>query len=353
VHATRGDGGGLSAAAVLRRLMDRALVTPADAVDRGLSVVDASMSHQGFLVRVGGRPRFFAKRADPVRSGGRDLRVEARVHGQLGALPGLRGLVPRCRLIADGGATIVMDAPDAAPLEPAALLGAGDARALVRQYGAAVARVHAVPAPPLNPAPWLLDALEPRWGAYEWLPEPCRLLLVRLAADPARRAAVRDARRRWSPTGLVHGDLRCANVLVERAGDPPRVWLVDWELACHGDRAWDVAAVLAEQIAAAVLWHPRAAPRPAVEAGAATFLAGYRDAWQAPDPAWAALVRRAVPFAGLKLVQTLLEIGYGDAETFARAEPLLAPWIDELLAPAPAVALAAALAGASAGAGTR
>ena len=42
-------------------------------------------------------------------------------------------------------------------------------------------------------------------------------------------------------------------------------------------------------------------------------------------------MQRTVPFAGLKLVQTLLEIGYGDPQEFVRAESLVMPWVDEFL----------------------
>jgi aminoglycoside phosphotransferase (APT) family kinase protein len=212
----------------------------------------------------------------------------------------------------------------------------------VRRYGAAVARIHAVPAPPLGPPPWLLQALEPPWAGFDWMPEPCRLLFERLGGDAGYREAFRATRRRWSPTGLVHGDLRCANVLVERTGDPPPLWLVDWELACRGDPAWDVASVIAELLAIALLWDPRRQPWTDVQGSAAVFLGGYREASRGTDAAWRALVGRAVPFVGVKLVQTLVEIGYGDPETYAHAETLLAPWIDELLGGAPAIASALA-----------
>jgi len=48
---------------------------------------------------------------------------------------------------------------------------------------------------------------------------------------------------------LVHGDYSPKNVLVERAGDDPvpgprAVWLLDFEVACWGDPAFDVAFML-------------------------------------------------------------------------------------------------------------
>lgn len=345
--------GALSSAGVLRQLIQAGLLTREDAVDRGFTSVDSSMSHRSVLVRVAGKPRFFAKQADPVRSGGRDLSVEARFHSRLGAHPALQSIVPRCRLFLDGGSTLVMDAPDAATLELTTLLckaditlaglegGVTQAQAIVRRYGRSVASIHAIRTAPLGTAPWLLAPLEPQWlEAPGALPEPCRQLMLRLATDHGYRTAFSRVRALWKPTGLIHGDLRCANILIDRVGDPPLLWLVDWELACVGDRAWDIAAVIAEMLGVAVLWDLEAEPWNAVGESAAQFLAGYRELWQPADDEWVALLHRVVPFASLKLVQTLLEVGYGDgfghSQEFRRAETLLMPWIDELLAPSAA-----------------
>lgn len=263
--------GALSGAGVLRHLLQSALLTPTDAVERGFTAVDTSMSHRSVLVRVGGEPRFFAKQADAVRSGGRDLSVEARFHRQLGTHPALQALVPRCRLFLGGGTMLVMDAPDAATLELTALLCSADraldttarsvaeASAIVHRYGRCVAGCHAVQTGPLGAAPWLLEPFERAWLDTPGSPStPCGRLMTRMITRPtndrSHQAAFARVRAMWTPTGLIHGDLRCANILLERTGDPPRLWLVDWELACVGDRAWDVAAVVAEMLGIAVLW---------------------------------------------------------------------------------------------------
>ena len=341
--------GGYGAAVLLRHLMARGIVTPSDAVDHGVAILDASMSHRSWLVRLGDRPWLFAKQADAERTGGRDLRVESRFHLWAGTQPVLRELVPRCRLATPGGALIVMDAPDAGPLDVATLLcersgvtSAASARdrAIVSGYAAGIARLHALAPPALGPAPWLLMALEPRPETYDEMPAPCGELLRRLGRRRDLVKAFRNARRCWRRTGLVHGDLRCANVLVERSGDMPRVWLVDWELATRGDRAWDVAAVIAELIAIALLWHPDSDPWLAVRASTLVFLRAYREVWRPSDEEWNGLVARATRFAGARLVQTLIEVGYAEPQSLPHAEVLVRPWLEMLLLDAGPIASA-------------
>ncbi len=343
----------LTGAGVLRHLLHTGLLTLDDALDHGLSAIDASMSHRSVLVYVGDTPRFFAKQADPLRSGGRDLRSEARFHAQYAARAPLRDFVPRCRLFVDGGETLIMDAPDAATLELTTLLWATDGppgastapapsagRSIMRRYGRAIADVHSVGATHLGPVPWLLQPIEPPSAhAGQTDTDPCLRFVTRIATEARYQAALRGARNHWNPTGLIHGDLRCANVLLQRNGDASALWLVDWELACHGDRAWDLAAVIAELLTTAVLWHPTPDPWAAVVRSGIPLFSAYGEVWLASGDEWRALMERLVPFVAVKLIQTLLEIGYGDTAGFSSAESQIVPWIDELFVPSTSLRL--------------
>src|SRR5262249_38916837 len=194
-------------------------------------------------VPFGHGPGGFGKAADPVRALGRDLGAEAAVYRLAAAHPALARVTPRCWMIAAHDQTIVLDAVDGEPLTTAIWQRArahDERRAILTVYGEALAHIHSVRPPRLGQPPWLLNALEPRWGRYEWLPAPCGALLIRLARSGAFREGFRIARREWRTTALVHGDIRWANGLVARCNGGYRIWIVDWELGCTGDPAWDV-----------------------------------------------------------------------------------------------------------------
>ena len=332
---TAAGGDGAPAAWLVRSLLDARLLTLEDAVARGIVVVEGSMSHRAFRVAVGGAPRLFVKVADPVRSAGRDLRAEAAVYRLARASPSLAAVVPRCHAIRDGDATIVLEAVPGIPLSDTPLAAggaAGASREVLSAYGRAVALVHANRPPPFGEPPWLPASLEPPWAEHAGLPEPSRRLLLGLAATPAAREGFRRAAASWRAEGLIHADLRWSNALVAAQRLPPRIWLVDWELACVGDPAWDLASVLAD-IAAAAAAAGRAGPaRPDVVTAAGPFLRAYRAASGASAARWRALLARSLPMAGVRMVQTLIEYGAMSPPLQAAMEPILLPWALDLFA---------------------
>lgn len=332
--ARPGDVTDPSAAHVVRDLLRRGLVTERDAVEHGLSVTDASVSHVSYRIDVGGEPRLFAKIASHNRSLGRDLSVEAAVYRHAAREPVLAGVLPRPQYVSDDGSVVVLDAVPGAPLAMETVLDDGRrARAVLAAYGAAVATVHRVEGPAVGRPPWMLQALEPRWGGYAWLPEACRRLLTGLAADPLLVAGFRATRARWTASCLIHADLRGPNVLVdERGADGPSTRLVDWELACRGDPAWDIGCVLADVLASAVLAAP-VDPADALVRGGARLLAGYRTASaRDADDGW---LVRSIPLSAVRLVGVLVEYAHARPEELDAAGGLLMPWVAELLAGAP------------------
>ena len=326
-----------SVASVLRELVERRVLTGSDLVDRGVVAVDSSMSHRAFRLRVGDTSPLFVKRADPVGSQGRDLATEAAVYRLAASDPGLAGVMPRCRVVADDDVLVVLDDVGAPTLTAESVVAGWAARGSfaapspLDDYGRAVACIHRVRPPPLGEPPWFLMALDERWGGYDWLPLACRDVLRRAVSSPDLRQAFGRAASMWQASSLIHGDLRWSNVLAASDARGSRVWLVDWELACVGDPAWDVGSVIGDLVAAS-LAAPDIASRYDPLTAASRFLVAYRSGEPAGASAgFGSLVERSVALAGIRLVQTLVEYGYAGRDEVDAVEPLLRPWIDVLL----------------------
>jgi aminoglycoside phosphotransferase (APT) family kinase protein len=308
-------------------LRSRGLLGSAAGSAARVEVEDISMSHQAYRVWLDGELRWFVKRGDTVRSRGRDLGAESAVYRLAGRNTALAAVVPRCWLIDDRAQVVVLDAIPGGAVSPevAWAATAGDEETLAA-CGDVLARVHAIRPPRLGAKPWLLDGLQPLWDYSQWLPPGCAALLSRLAASPAVRFGFAQARRTWRPTALVHGDLRWTNLVRDGRPAAPAIRLVDWELACVGDPAWDVGSVIADIVATTLLWCPTAQRLDPV-APATHFLRAYRASAMTDDASWPAFVIRSVRLAGVRLVQTMVEYGHGSDEEFAAAREALVPWL--------------------------
>jgi Ser/Thr protein kinase RdoA (MazF antagonist) len=323
----------VSAGWVLRYLLGSELISPALLVAGRVQVHEQSVSHATFRVLVDAQPRWFLKRADVARSQGRDLGSEAIVYELARSNPDLQQVMPHCVHVGEAGQLLVLEALPgqqiAAPLP-----------AVLRAYGRAAAQANRAYCAPFGQRPWLLDALDNRWGGYEWLPATCAQLLRRLRGDVATRQGFALARATWQPGRLVHGDLRGANALSEQddqAGEPC-VRLIDWELACCGDPAWDLGSMLADLIAALALASPGADIDQSLQAQACGLLAGYRESAGLSEAEWVQRLERSARLAGVRLLQTVLEMGHLSADDLAQGEAVLLPWTRYLLQQAQAFA---------------
>jgi thiamine kinase-like enzyme len=84
-----------------------------------------------------------------------------------------------------------------------------------------------------------------------------------------------DAQNDWRSDALIHGDLGFENIVLHpRTAASPFFYFVDWEMACVGDAAWDLATVVRPALTAVMMGH----------AVAAEF-AGFRDAMAPPQEA--------------------------------------------------------------------
>lgn len=291
------------------------------------------MSHTCFRIALSGRPRWYVKRADPRRTQGRDLGVEA-VAYQLAAFePRLQAVMPRCVLIGENGNAVVLEAAEGEPLSSRLSETNGTlTNALLRASGEALAQVHKIHCAPFGTPPWLLTALEPQWGGYTWLPRPAASLLSRLAASAAFQQGFLQARREWKTVCLVHGDMRWSNLLASGNHGDGSVKLIDWELACVGDPAWDLGGLLSEVVASASVTVPLEPSLEHLGPRCRPLLGGYRDALQPEAAGWSALLERSIRLAGIRLVQTVIEYAHASPADAAQAERAFMPWSGWFLA---------------------
>jgi aminoglycoside phosphotransferase (APT) family kinase protein len=316
----------------LRLLLRHGLINDADCVLSNPVVEETSMSHTSFCVRLAGQPKWYVKKADVRRTQGRDLGAEATAYQLAAFRPELQQVMPRCRLIGENGNAVVLEAAEGEPLSLRLAAGiSGLPDGVLQATGGAVAQVHQVRCAPFGAPPWLLGALEPHWGGYGWLPPPAAVILSRLASLPLFRNEFRRAQAEWKVVCLVHGDIRWSNLLLAESDGNLAVKLVDWELACVGDPAWDLGGLLAETVTAEALSRPVPASAETLSTLCRAPLRGYFDGLQPDTRTWTALLERSVRLAGVRLVQTTVEYAHTGAAEAAKAEGVLMPWSNWLL----------------------
>jgi aminoglycoside phosphotransferase len=152
---------------------------------------------------------------------------------------------------------------------------AGPATRSVRRLGAALASLHALPAPPAAPRFSRLDS-----GGLHTAAGVIALLRPGLAGTVERLAGELDARRAVpaEAPACLHGDPHLHNVLVH----PEAIALVDLDDVCSGPRAADLARVLAALANLGAIGD--LAPREELRLGEA-LLAGYAEEATVPETA--------------------------------------------------------------------
>jgi hypothetical protein len=263
-------------------------------------VVDLSRTHSVFRVELADGRRLVVKRARarPGELAG-NLERELAAYRLAEGCGELSAAMPRCLLVDPVHQVLVLEA-----VEPGAMLQASGLSAeRGRRLGRLVAswqRATSNPPPAELPGdePWVLGILTPG----RWRPPVADALLVHGVVRRELRARLAELGKLIEPSCLVHGDLKWDNCLGE-AGQGVRV--VDWETAGVGDPAWDVAGIVQEYTVARraeALTGSR--PQAGRWASLGAFLDGYRDV---AGPGAEAVLARALPLGGARLVQTALE----------------------------------------------
>jgi hypothetical protein len=313
----------------LRYLSDQGVLDLGQFLLGDLEARETSVSHTAYSILIGGQPRFFVKRGDPIRSQGRDLGCEAAVYRLVETHPALRQILPACLHVGAADQLVVLEALAADPI-------AEFTSTVMLAYGRSLAIAHGVPFASHGQAPWLLTCLEHQFGGDGSLPPRSIAFMKQLQSEEGLRSHFRRAWAEWRTGTLVHGDLRTTNALLDRTES--RIWLVDWELACSGDAAWDLGSLLADLLATLALKDLTAEVGEDAMAHFHTAVRSYRTVHPLPPLEWAGLLERSVRLAAIRLVQTVLEMGIFSEESMEQGIALLLPWIRHLLHHTPPVA---------------
>lgn len=326
---------------LVRYLLDNGWLDPVAVVTGNLTVVSGYRRHRWFRVTGIDDGGLFVKQADPSLPETRSaLRAEARFYASCNesGREALSKLIPRL-LSYDPGPDILILEALARPSSLHSVLRSpdGDAAPLLSRLGQTVASVHNErgygPTPggidPPSVPPWILRMHRPGADLLCFLNPAVAELVRRVQADGRWTRGLERAGSGWSEEGLIHGDLRAENVLLD-GEEAPRIRVVDWEFVGAGDPAWDVGRVLHDVLEGGdsdrhELFAGRGrdvlprdaggrAPRAREEGGAAgpwelarAFWSGYFEARPLGPDAQRDLMARAVGYVAVHRLQDLLE----------------------------------------------
>ena len=189
---------------------------------------------------------------------------------------------PRWRLMAADYLVICFDAVDGRP--PRLPWHPAELDAALRAWATAAAALRTPPADLLHVGmPTLAELLRAdlsHWHAIAAGEEPLPPFAAHVARHLPELVALEEALPDYAADdGVIHGDLRLDNILIDRAGD---AWICDWSWPCRGPAWFDTASLLVSAYASGLdadalfATHPTArdAPPDALDATLAA-LAGY------------------------------------------------------------------------------
>lgn len=107
---------------------------------------------------------------------------------------------------------------------------------------------------------WIFQVHKPGLALLESASEASLALIRSIQRYPELGTGLDRCLHDWKADNLIHGDMRLANYVLlspkgrrngRAARDGRRLQIIDWELSCVGDGAWDIGCVFADLLA---LW---------------------------------------------------------------------------------------------------
>jgi len=343
-------------------LLQHGLITPSTVTDGNLSVSSVVRRNRNLFVTRDDGPGYLLKQPDgpdSVNSLQREAGFCSFCHAEPAAEP-LREWIPPLRHLDLAHCVVGLELfPGATPLwtHYAGFSAEEFPVEVPRRVGQALGTVHSLfRAPELRQdprlawmercIPWILLVHRPAPEILATLSAANYQALRVVQGQPGLSRQLDALRAEWRSDTVMHGDVKSGNVLVvppAEGGGGSRVRLVDWELVQVGDAAWDVAGMLQDFVMFWVLSMPGDAasgdemanraryPLSALQPAVRAFWRAYRySAGLTPGEAESTL-RRAVRFAGARLIQSAYELGQA-SHALPRASVLLLQISANLLA---------------------
>lgn len=296
-----------SLARLTRHLLEIGLVSASEVHRAGLLASDAGMSHAVAVVTLGDGRGFVVKElleSADASQGSPDQ--ERGIYRLAARVPTLATFLAPVVDLGDGRPFIVLALQnDESVASRAARTGWSDGE-LGRFLGHALgtwhelSRPHAEDLTPL-PVPWVLRAIGPDRPTFLLSNVHVVAFLDSLDASTLARGLA-DGAALWRASGVVHGDLRFDNCLIDPHG---RTTFVDWECGGLGDPLWDVATILQELISASSARDATACV-PVLTGAARLMLEAYRASCPSED--WAAGPIRLGHYTVARLLQRAFQL---------------------------------------------
>ncbi|HEX7104069.1 MAG TPA: phosphotransferase [Nitrolancea sp.] len=317
-------------------LCEKGLLDPRAIVDGQLTVQRVSRRNLSFRITTTLGQNFFVKhglgdeRATSVAREAAILRaVDAAPHTDR-----LRRFLPRVRDWDEERQILVFDlVPEARSLVEHYRQTGRWSLALARQAATALRLLHS-----WQPDSAVVDVGDGRPPGILSIHRPDRALLSRMTggsleiikiiqASPQIVTGFDELRDAWSPSALIHGDIKWDNVVVlpTESNDSARLQLVDWEMARLGDPLWDVGSYLSQYLDRWIMSIPAAGnsalaqaraagvPLPRLQPAMQHFWERYTDGVGLDRGNRAVALERVVRYAAARLVQTAIEGEYQSA----------------------------------------
>ena len=292
----------LTEANVLHYLMEKRFAAGEDVVDGSFIVRGLSRRNRNFRVTAGSR-EYLVKQVKKWDSEGRSsLEREAAVYWQAKTNPALAPvarLAPQCHAWDPSNAILILEYLPA-HMELYDLPDRFSPR-LAHLAGEAMGAFHRAMRLPQHESLFPIE-MPPQLSLHEASEDDMtdssagQRELVRAVRKYREFAPALDhLRAEWRTDTMIQGDWKLDNCLIPAERDHVR--MVDWEFACWGDAAWDLATLLQSYWNFWVLW-PSEYSIEEIQPAIRSALSGYGD----PD-----IAKRAIHFTGARMLQTAFE----------------------------------------------
>ncbi|MBV8729105.1 MAG: phosphotransferase [Acidobacteriia bacterium] len=193
-----------------------------------------------------------------------------------------------------------------------------------RMQGAALAALHRVThgTGASGKIPWILSVHETNPAWFDSLsPANARLLEI-VQGYPEYCDLLSGLRNAWTPSCLIHGDVKWDNMLICNSESPdPELLLVDWEMGVFGDPCWDIGSVFQaylnawlysmpfhETLSADILVNRAGWPLDSLQPSIRAFWESYAAGIEVDQSASRAMLSRSVRCGAARMIQSAYEM---------------------------------------------